>query len=168
MPDNTPHAIESEWTSQEVPDGEVITRVWQVRRGVTIASADQERGDVVLGTTYYEVLSSHISHVEGKMQQKLRVKGFRSDLWSGVARTDTFRELLRSRLQSISRNGILYTRRWECDDSVIQEGENGWGAITDSTGTYSQTLAVVTRVSGSLFYPAMVGLPLDFATDADN
>jgi hypothetical protein len=164
----TLHELESEWGSREVKDGEVITRAWQIRHGETITTAGQERGDVVLGTTYYEVLSSYTTHVQGKMQQKLKVTGFRSDLWSGVARSDTFRELLRSRLLQKSRNGLVYVRRWECDDAVIQEDEKGWGSVTDSVATgVTQSGYVLTSTGGSVFYPSMIGLPVTLAVAGD-
>ena len=160
----TLHEIESEWTSKEVPDGEVITRVWQTRYGATIISALQERGDIVSGTTYYEILSSHMARVQGKMQQKLRVTGFRSDLYTGEVRTSAFRELLKSRTLKQSRNQNLYYRRWECDDTAIQQGENGWGASVDGVATgVTQTNFTLTATGGTVFYPAMIGLPVVIA-----
>jgi len=161
------HPVLELWSEQEVENGEVINRAWQVRQGVTLQSAEQERGDIVSGTTYYEILSSSITPLKGISQRILRVKGFRSDLWSDVERTDTFRELLNSRNAEITRNRVIYTRRWECDDTAIQEDENGWGASTDSSSVVSQALKVITWESGSVFYPGMVGLPLDYASSTD-
>lgn len=154
------HPLLEHWSEQEVEDGEVINRAWQVRQHVTLSSSNQERGDIVNGTTYYEILSSSVSPLKGISQKILRVKGFRSDLWSGVARTGTFRELLKSRLLRKSRNSIQYTRRWECDDTDIKEGDHGWAANTDSSGTASQSTTTLTGVSGTAFYPAMIGLTI--------
>ena len=163
------HPIESEWASREVQDGEVITRVWQVKYGSTLQSLEQERGDIVNGTDYYEILSSHIGHLKGKMQHKVVVTGFRSDLFAGEARTGTFRELLSSRRSKKTRNTTVYQRKWECDSlTAIKEGENGWGAYTDAITVASQIGSTITWTSGSKFYPAMIGLPLDLTTGTDS
>ena len=162
------HPIESEWASREVQDGEVITRVWQVKYGSTLQSLEQERGGIVNGEPYYEILSSHIGHVKGKMQHKIVVTGFRSDLFDSVGRDDIFRELLSSRRSKKTRNTTVYQRKWECDSlAAIKEGENGWGAYVDSVTAIGASGLTMTRTAGSYFYPAMVGLPVSLSETAN-
>ena len=159
------HPLQLQWRDSNTENGEIIDRVWRVNywdtsndAKNTLAFLNQEKGDVVNGTTYYEILNSALVHQRGKMSFVLRVRGFRSDLFAGVARTTTFRELKNSRVLNKSRNGIRYTRRWECDDSAIQEGEKGQnlfiitrGVVRVSKEIDSESKDLATLLAGYFF-----------------
>ena len=108
--------------------GTIYTRVWAAP-DLSLTTLGLNKGADLPVISYAEIVDVRIGpnpEAPGKMM--VTVQAFLADLFSGVSRTDTTRELAKTRTFNKRPGMVELVRNFEIDDSDLTEGALGWTA----------------------------------------
>lgn len=134
--------------------GTVYTRVWAAP-DQTLSTLGLNKGATLpseTGIAYAEIIDVRAApNPQSPGKLVVTVQAFLADLFAGVSRTDTTRELAKTRLYNNSHGRVQIVRNFEITDSDLSEtgGSFGWTATnlpvrddTYPTGTWTITPTV--------------------------